>query len=35
MDLLQLKWRNFVDADDDNSVEEKFVKKIVLEILRN
>lgn len=35
IDLIQLKWRNFVDADEENSAEEKFVKKTVLELLRD
>ena len=35
IDLIQLKWRNFVDADEENSAEEKFVKKTILELLRD
>jgi hypothetical protein len=35
IDLVQLKWRNFIDADLDNSQEEKFVKQTVLELLRD
>ena len=32
---IKLKWRNFVDDDEDNSKEEKYIKKIVLDILKN
>jgi hypothetical protein len=35
IDHITLKWRNFVDDDEDNSNEEKFVKKTLLEILRH
>jgi len=33
IDLVDLKWRNFVDADADNSEEEKYAKKAILELL--
>lgn len=32
---IKLKWRNFVDDDEDNSQEEKFAKKTVLDILKS
>lgn len=32
---VKLKWRNFVDDDVDNSKEEKYVKRVVLEILKS
>ena len=32
---VKLKWRNFVDDDEDNSKEEKYVKKAILDILKN
>lgn len=32
---IKLKWRNFVDDDEDNSNEEKFAKKTVLDILKS
>lgn len=32
---VKLKWRNFVDDDEDNSEEEKYVKKAILDILKN
>lgn len=32
---MKLKWRNFVDDDEDNSKEEKYVKKVILEILKS
>jgi hypothetical protein len=35
MELINIRWRNFVDDDEDNSPEEKYAKKNVLEILRN
>ena len=35
MNLVHLKWRNFVDNDPDNSREEKFAKQTVLEVLRH
>lgn len=35
IDLIDLKWRNFVDADEDNSEEEKYAKKTILEILKH
>lgn len=35
IDLINLKWRNFVDADQDNSEEEKYTKKTILELLKH
>ena len=32
---VKLKWRNFVDDDEDNSKEEKYVKKSILDILKS
>jgi hypothetical protein len=32
---IKLKWRNFVDDDEDNSKEEKFAKKTLLDILKS
>jgi hypothetical protein len=32
---MSIKWRNFVDKDLENSKEEKFAKRTVLELLRN
>jgi len=32
---MKLKWRNFVDDDEDNSKEEKYVKKNILDILKS
>jgi hypothetical protein len=32
---VKLKWRNFVDDDEDNSKEEKYVKKAILDILKH
>ena len=33
--LINIRWQNFVDDDEDNSPEEKYAKKNVLELLRN
>lgn len=32
---MKLKWRNFVDDDEDNSKEEKYAKKNILDILKS
>ena len=32
---VKLKWRNFVDDDEDNSKEEKYVKKVILDVLKS
>jgi len=32
---VKLKWRNFVDDDEDNSKEEKYAKKVILDILKS
>lgn len=32
---MKLKWRNFVDDDEDNSKEEKYAKKTILDILKS
>jgi len=32
---IKLKWRNFVDDDEDNSAEEKYAKKTILDILKS
>jgi hypothetical protein len=32
---IKLKWRNYVDDDEDNSREEKFAKKTILDILKS
>jgi hypothetical protein len=32
---IKLKWRNFVDDDEDNSREEKFAKKTLLDVLKS
>lgn len=35
MELINIRWRNFVDDDEENSPEEKHAKKTVLELLRS
>jgi hypothetical protein len=35
IDQVRLKWRNFINAAQENSPEEKFVKKTLLELLRH
>ena len=32
---VKLKWRNFVDDDEDNSKEEKYIKKVILDVLKS
>ena len=35
IDQIEIKWRHFVDADSNNSDEEKFSKRFLLEFLRH
>jgi hypothetical protein len=35
MQMIHIRWRNFVDDDENNSPEEKYAKKNVLELLRH
>lgn len=32
---IKLKWRNFVDEDEENSKEEKYAKKMILDLLKS
>ena len=35
MDHVRLKWLNFTDADEDNSIEERATKAILVQLLRH